>query len=76
MTVSNSTKNFPPASVSNLKVGDRVAHVDPTRESYNWHGRITEINGDEAKVYWEERSQRKIRGGAVLKHSLSELRLI
>jgi putative DNA primase/helicase len=57
-----------------FKIGSKVAHVDPKRESYNWHGTITEINGDKAKVRWEERLG--IRGGQILTHRLSELRLI
>jgi phage/plasmid-associated DNA primase len=57
-----------------FKIGSKVAHVDPKRESYNWHGTITEINADKAKVHWEER--KGLRGGQVLTHRLSDLRLI
>ncbi|PIG94577.1 DUF5906 domain-containing protein [Gloeocapsopsis sp. IPPAS B-1203] len=75
-TGDNHNNFFADPSNHKFKVGSKVANIDPKSESYNWHGTITAIDGDKAKVHWEERAQRKIRGGAVLKHSLSELRLI
>ena len=63
-----------------FKVGSRVANIDPTNTSYNWHGTIVrlgqskyaDVNG--AEVSWDERKGMK--GGQVLFHRLEELRLI
>ncbi len=63
-----------------LKVGDRVANIDPTKTNYNWHGTIVRIGKSKysdvtgADVSWDERKGMK--GGQILFHRLEELRLI
>lgn len=70
----NNHNNFFADQRPPFKVGSKVAHVDPKRESYHWHGTITAIDGDKAKVRWDERKGMK--GGQILTHRLSDLRLI
>ena len=66
------------SSPNQLKVGSRVANIDPSKSSYNWHGTIInigkygEVHG--AEVSWDERKGMK--GGQVLFHRLEELRMI
>ncbi len=62
-----------PASPS-LEIGSRVANNNPNNKSYNWHGTIVGFSKAGADVRWQER--RGMRGGEILWHRLSELRLL
>ncbi len=57
-----------------LEIGSRVANNNPDKKSYNWHGTIVGFDLDGADVRWDERKGMK--GGQVLWHRLSELRLL
>lgn len=59
-SVDNSTKNFPPASVSDLKEGDRVINVKSTKAAENWRGTIVKLRADgRYDVEWDERPNNK-----------------
>jgi putative DNA primase/helicase len=57
-----------------FEIGSSVANNNPEKNSYNWHGTIVGFDGDGADVRWDERKGMK--GGQVLWHNLSELRLL
>ncbi len=58
-----------------FRVGDKVAGNNPDELSYNWHGRIVEINiSIGCKVDWQERE--KMKGGRVLSALFCNLRKI
>ncbi len=59
---------------STFEIGSRVANNNPDKKSYNWHGTIVGFDLDGADVRWDERKGMK--GGQVLWHRLSELRLL
>jgi hypothetical protein len=58
-----------------FKVGDRVAGNRPEDASYNWHGRIVEIDTSiSCKVDWQEREG--MRGGRVISMLFCNIRKI
>ena len=58
-----------------FRVGDKVAGNRPEDASYNWHGRIVEINTSiSCKVDWQEREG--MRGGRVISMLFCNLRKI
>jgi hypothetical protein len=58
-----------------FRVGDRVAGNRPEDASYNWHGRIVEIDTSiGCKVDWQEREG--MRGGRVISMLFCNLRKI
>jgi putative DNA primase/helicase len=58
-----------------FRVGDKVAGNNPEDASYNWHGRIVEINTSiSCKVDWQEREG--MRGGRVISMLFCNLRKI
>jgi putative DNA primase/helicase len=58
-----------------FRVGDKVAGNNPDNASYNWHGRIVEIDTSiTCKVDWQEREG--MRGGRVISMLFCNLRKI
>jgi hypothetical protein len=58
-----------------FRVGDKVAGNRPEEASYNWHGRIVEIQTSiNCKVDWQEREG--MRGGRVISMLFCNLRKI
>ena len=57
-----------------LEIGSRVANNNPNNKSYNWHGTIVGFSNGGADVRWQERLG--MRGGEILWHRLSDLRLL
>jgi hypothetical protein len=58
-----------------FRVGDKVAGNKPDDASYNWHGRIVEIQTSiNCKVDWQEREG--MRGGRVISMLFCNLRKI
>ena len=68
------TEKINESIISILEIGSRVANNNPDKMSYNWHGKIVGFDRDGANVSWDERKGMK--GGQVLWHRLSELRLL
>ncbi len=62
------------SETSVFEIGSRVANNDPEKTSYNWHGTIVGFSQGGADVCWDER--KGMRGGQVLWHRLTELRLL
>lgn len=62
------------AESSTFEIGSPVANNNPEKKSYNWHGTIVGFNKGGADVLWDER--KGVKGGQVLWHQLSELRLL
>lgn len=59
---------------TSLEIGSRVANNNPNNKSYNWHGTIVGFSNGGADVRWQERQGMK--GGEILWHRLSDLRLL
>lgn len=43
------------AVITELKVGDDVAHADPYTVAYRYHGVVEQVTGDDILVRWAER---------------------
>jgi len=69
-SATNTTKNFDTTEIPTFDIGDRLAHVNPTRPPYQWHGRIVEFKHGGAFVLWDEKKEEP------MWYALKELRSI
>lgn len=70
------SKNFADPTSCGFQLYSHVAMKDPEALGYGWHGVVLKIEGQKAKVYWEERDVSKYRYQATLTHQIKDLRLI